>query len=78
MKMSSTLTIQPANRKKNSLPTELKWILQKKFNGIIHNRLMDRSDLSYLEALKDSDIDGAEELINFIEKYEEVILNEDF
>lgn len=76
--MSSTLKVEPANREKKSLPTGLKWVLQKKYKGVIHNQLMNLSDLPYLQALVDSEIEGAQELINFIEKHEEVILTEEF
>lgn len=76
--MSSTLTVEPANRKKHNLPFELKKALQKKFEGVVCQMMMDSSDISYLNALVDLDIPGAFELIQFIEKYDQVILNEEF
>jgi hypothetical protein len=76
--MSSTLKVEPANRRKKSLSTELKFVLQKKYKGVIYNKLMDLSDLPYLQALVDSGVEGAQELIDYIGKYDEVILNEEF
>ncbi len=76
--MGSTLTVEPSNRKKKSLPYELKKTLQKKFGGVISIQTMDENDLSYLKALIDCDIDGAKDLYEYIEKNGEVILNEEF
>jgi len=77
-KMSSTLTVEPENRKKKTLPYELKLILQKHTSGVICHYEMNHSDLPYLKGLRDADVPGADELIEFIEKHETVILNEQF
>lgn len=76
--MSSTLTIEPSKRKKRNLPNDLKFALRKKFGGTISNQKMDCSDLSYISALIDMEIAGAFELKEYIEKYEEIILDEEF
>lgn len=76
--MSSTLTIEPALRKKTILPYDLKKILQKRFKGVVSEILITIDDVSYFKALVDSEIDGAELVIEFIEKYGECILDERF
>lgn len=76
--VSSTLTWEPAHRKKNDLPTALKWKLQKRYFGVVSDRQMEYSDIPYLEGLRDADVEGAQELIDAIEKHEVVIVTETF
>jgi len=76
--MGSTLTVEPSNRKKKSLPFELKKVLQKKYGGVVSEEIMDEKDLSYIKALIDCDVEGAKDLYEYIEKNGEVILNEEF
>jgi hypothetical protein len=76
--MSSTLKMEPANRKKKSLSYELKKVLQKKFGGIISHQLINMSDLSYIKALVDMEIEGSSDLLEYLEKHEEIILDEEF
>lgn len=76
--MSSTLKIEPAHRKRRSLSHELKLILQKKFGGCIHERLMDENDIPYLHALVDMELKDAQVVIDMIEKFGEVVLDEEF
>lgn len=76
--MSSTLTMEPNSRKKEVLPTGLKWVLQKKYKGTIYDRTMDESDIPYIKALIDAEIEGAQELLDFLEKHESITLNEEF
>lgn len=76
--MSSTLTVEPANRKKKNLSFELKLILQKRYNGCIHHKFMDLSDVGYVKGLVDAEIKGSAELLEYLEKYEEINLNEEF
>jgi len=78
MVVSSTLKVEPEGRKKQSLPYELKKVLQKRCGGVIHQIKMDESDIPYLSGLRDSEVLGAEELIEYIHKYSSVILNEEF
>lgn len=76
--MSSTLTLEPSARSKTTLNYQLKSVLRKKFAGTISERTMDESDLSYLHGLLDAGIEDAKIVIEFIEKYGEVVLNEEF
>ncbi len=76
--MSSTLTVEPAFRKKTQLSYELKKALQKRFGGVISNRNMSFSDESYLEGLLDAGIEDAQIILDMIEKYEEITLDEQF
>jgi hypothetical protein len=74
--MSSTLTIEPSCRKKTGLSYELKLALQKKFEGTVFHKLIDESDISYFKGLLDAGIEDAQIVLDFLEKYGEVILNE--
>ncbi len=76
--MSSTLTVEPAKRKKQVLNYELKSCLQKRNGGCTFHSLMTESDIPYLKGLVDAGIEDAQIVIDFIEKYEEVVLNEEF
>lgn len=76
--MSSTLTMEPRIRKKNYLPYELKIILQKRNGGCISNLNMDLGDLSYVRALMDCEIPGSQELYDYLQKHDEIILDEEF
>lgn len=76
--MSSRLTIEPTNRKKKFLSYEMKIILQKKFGGVIHDETMDLKDLGYVQGLIDAEIPGAKLLYEFIDRNEEILLNEEF
>ena len=76
--MSSTLKMEPSSRGKESLPTGLKWILQKKFGGVINNERMTLEDINYVKALIDAEIDGAKVLLEYLERHEEIILDEEF
>jgi hypothetical protein len=76
--MSSTLKIEPANRKKQSLSYELKSCLQKKYGGLITDQIMNISDLPYLKGLLDAGVEDAKIVLDMIEKYDEVILDEEF
>lgn len=68
--MSSSLVWHTIPKGKD-LPTGLKWIIEKKFQlpwtFTCH-------ELSYLNGLRDAGIEGADKLIEAIEKYEEIIV----
>lgn len=55
----------------DSLPTGLKWIIQKKYSL---PRVFDHSDQPYLEGLMDAGIDGAKELYIAIETHGKIEL----
>jgi hypothetical protein len=71
--MSSTLVwqIKPKSDYK-SLKYQLKVVLEKKVNFPC---VVCCTDLAYLSGLRDAGIDGAEELMELIEKFDEIELN---
>jgi len=77
--MGSTLKVEPMNRTKKSLPDDLKFILRKKLGGrTVLNHRMDEADIPYLKGLVDCEVKGAFDLIEMIEKYDEVVIDEEF
>lgn len=76
--MSSTLTWEPAHRKRHNLPLELKLALQKKFGGTVSDRDMGADYVAYLEGLRDAGVTGAQALIDAIEKHDIVTVTELF
>lgn len=76
--MESVLKIEPAKRPRQSLSFELKKALQKRYNGCVHERLMNNSDISYLNGLLDAGIKDAAIVIDYIQKYDEIIIDEEF
>lgn len=77
--MSSQLTIEPITRNKTNLSLDLKFILRKR-NGdkTVSGMLVQRSDLPYFMGLNDAGIEGAQTVIDFLQEYDECIINEDF
>lgn len=75
--MSSNLAWEPGCRQKNSLPDQLKFVLRKKYGDVVDAN-MDTDDLPYLTGLRDAGIDGAQTLIDAIEKYDEISVVEEF
>ncbi len=76
--MGSTLTMEPINRKKQNLSYELKRCFQRKCAGCVCNKILDECDIPYLKGLLDAGVEDAQIVIDYIEKYEEVIINEEF
>lgn len=78
-KMSSSLTIEPTQRKKNTLSTELKFALRKRNNGqTLNNKEFTKSDIPYFSGLYDAGIKDAQDVINLIERYDSITINEEF
>ena len=77
--MTSNLSWEPANRKTTDLPTDIKLTLRKSFGGesLDGVRLNDHN-VGYLMGLRDAGIEGAKELIDAIEKHEEIVLREEY
>jgi hypothetical protein len=76
--MSSTLYWEPVKPKKGkSLDTGLKWILQKRYGSPVQVEL-DDGDIPYLQGLADANTEGAQTLIDAIEKYGRIELREEF
>lgn len=66
--MSGNIYIEPCKRKKKLLSKELKYFLEKiNYFPFIVNE----SDLSYYQYLRDENIEDAEIIIEFIEKHGE-------
>ncbi len=76
--MSSSLCWEPvkgiANR---TLPTALKFALRKRFGEPVRV-VVSNSTVPYLEGLRDAGVEGAEKLIDLIEKHGEINLNEEY
>ena len=74
--MSANLMYAPSKRDSKSLPDELKFILRDKRHLFEHGgvRTFGPTDREYLAGLVDAGVDGAQELIDAIEQYEEVDL----
>ena len=75
--MSSNLYWEPTNRGKNKcLGTALKWVLQKRFGYPVRVTL-DEENILYLQGLADADIEGAQSLVDAIEKHGCIELKEE-
>ena len=76
--MSTDLYWRPVSKDANILESHLKIVLRN--SGItsgIHPVKVGREKIDYLHGLKDAGIEGAEELIEIINKYGEVEIFED-
>lgn len=81
--MSSTLVWRPDTNESNPLPDGLKYTLSKKLWGTDGScggepMRIGGSFVPYLEGLRDAGIDGAEELIDIIDRYGSVIVWHEF
>ena len=72
--MSHTLCCRPKVNKCKTLPDALKIILLKNQSVGYTPGTFDTPDLCYLRGLADAEVEGAEELIELIEKHGEVEL----
>lgn len=72
--MTQNLYVEPAKREKDILPLGLKWALQKRFNFPL---IMDETHIKYLEGLRDADVDGALQLIEYIHIWQKIELTID-
>lgn len=77
--MSSTLMWQPIREPGGCLPDELKKVISRRLWGTdgscgIGVAPVDRSDISYLEGLRDGGVKGADELIKLIRKHDKIQL----
>lgn len=73
--MSSDLCWAPANRNMKDLSDAIKFVLRKRFSGHVEG-VLSKGDLPYLEGLRDAGIDGAEQLMEAILKYDDVFVQE--
>lgn len=75
--MSSTLTWKPKLQQpeSRSLPDDLKFILRE--YNLIPNAFT-QADIPYLNGLAHAKIDGAKELIELIEKFQQVDVQEEY
>lgn len=68
--MGTNLVWEPViHKEQESLPIGLKWALRKRYGASV-NRELDSGDLSYLQGLADADLEGAQVLIDAIEKHD--------
>jgi len=75
--VSSNLTIEPINRKKKSLSTELKFAARKRYGEPIRTEL-DKSDVPYFQGLVDAGIKDAQDVLDMIEKHDCIAFNEEW
>jgi len=75
--MSGSLVWEPAERKKRSLPRALKWALQKRYGGD-PNVVMGEGHRDYLRGLIDGGVEGAQELLDAIDKHGDVQLSVEY
>lgn len=76
--MSGHLMWEPADRKKKSLPTTLKWALEKRYGGSPNDITMSQDHMNYLHGLLDGGVEGAQELIDAIDKHGSVQLTVEY
>lgn len=72
--MSATLKWEPSKRKSQSLPDALKFVLRDKGGVTGERTIFGSENLAYLRGLADAGIEGAQALIDAIDKHEEVEL----
>ena len=75
--MSSTLYMYPARRKGIGLAADVKFALRKKYGDIVCVVLTE-SEVPYLQGLRDGGTEGAQALIDFIDKHGEVLVKEEY
>lgn len=68
--MSSNLYWKPVMKESNDLPDELKYALQKRYEGYIEGTILEYDDISYLEGLRDAGVKGAQDLIEAIKQHD--------
>jgi len=77
--MTSQLTIEPLERKKTVLSSELKFALRKRNScGTVRNMNVSSSDIPYFQALSDMGVEDAQRVISLIQKFEECVIQEEF
>lgn len=75
--MSSSLYWEPSFRARKILSYDIKCALQKKYGGTIHNRQLSEGDIPYLQGLQDAGVKDAKELIEALEKFHSITLDEE-
>lgn len=76
--MSSNLYWEPVARKREDVPTELKLALRKIFTSGLSGIVLGNSHTGMLEGMKAAGIEDAQDLIDAIEKHDEIELTEQF
>lgn len=76
--MSTNLYWRPKPTKKNNAGSDsaLKWALQNRYSNPI-DKTIGINALDYLQGLADAKVSGAQDLIDAIEKYDEIELFEE-
>ena len=78
--MSSNLYWEPKKRKRYEVPIEIKMALRKRFDGCANltGCELGSGDMEYLMGLRDGGVDGVEKLIEGVERYDTIVLYEEF
>lgn len=75
--MSASLMMRPKKTEGEFLPDELRFILTRQLQPS-GKKLFDTSDAHYLQGLADAQVNGAEQLLEFIKLHGEVIVWESY
>ncbi len=71
--MSLNLYWRPLAKGQHDLPDALKFILRERFgNGVSFRRVFSATDFDYLRGLTDAKVVGAQDLIEAIERWDQV------
>ncbi len=73
----SKLMWEPMQRAKKSLPDELKQIFRNRYQESPIDRILTTDDITYLRALIDARIKGAEELLHAMREHGEIHICEE-
>ncbi len=72
--MTTTLVWQVKPKSNyRSLPFQLRQVLEKRYKKF--PKVVSAADIDYLSGLRDAGIEGAQELIELIDEYEEIEIN---
>lgn len=76
--MSSTLTWEPLDRKKHVLSDDLKFAMRRGFSMEPVNTRLSTQDIPFLRGMVAAGISDGEKLIDAIQKYGTIIVQEEF
>jgi len=77
--MSSSLVFRPVIQQEDVyLNDRIKHILQKKYDQTVIDTIMDSGDIDYLKGLRDAGVEGAKTLIDAVNEYGRIHVDEIF
>jgi len=72
--MSANLNWRPVSKQSKTLPDELKFILREYCGIDTSKTIWNKQQIPYLAGLRDAGVKGAQELIDILEKHDEIEL----